>query len=1158
MVAQHGQDPSLQQLAVPGGTEKMEPDSKRGRNSHPPRMQKRGASGNSSQDSASSRRSRYIPLRYSVWSSKLGSETGSAPSQFDYSLTPPKVRLDESGWTISKVVEQMECDRDFFRRDIQSLQDTIRDMYTSQQTNMSDLTKLEQAAQLAQSAFTERCLQMKNFKDRLDHFEAARAAETPDDVVHRELESMKAKLDMLQKFTEKHDERESRMTHYLETLDAQRPMEGQTVIHAFKAIAQELEDVKRQVQEQHGQMFSVSNYVKEYIATGSNKGMTDVEMQEIAAIQSAVNNLSVDIGTMKAAHWSWEGRCHCDHVDSQLAQLIALSEQVQHLQMIASSPPVPAAYPAPRRGACGAFSAGGGCGDSSGPGGDGDVPKCFAASRGGNGECHCWHVSALVKRVDIIEAARRQNPEAERRAPLIPGERTAYEPAAGHHDDERTGDLEAPLRRRPLGLLAGDRLDKQIFDDKMAAQNEMRWDGGKGGPAWKSRVQSYFWSKVPALLDILKWAEKHDKTVVTDEAFNAVVSHFMDEYKQQAVSAAIWGFLSACLSGSAETIFRSAEDLNGIDAWRRVVRIIDSGLPLRLEELRGEVRMLHTRPMKDLEQVAAGVAEFEAKIKEYRQAGGKGFDGDHEMKSDLLAILPPKLREDHLLTAAGKESYIEFRDLVLMQTSRILFNRRRGGGGGVHGIDFEPAVPPKQEAGNADDAAIEDILITVQNGSREDVLAAVQRYQRRANPANGRRQQRPPPKSADAAGTRPPRKCPNCGKEHVETRCPHPAVAVADRPCWTCGKKGHSGRDCPQKIQRPQSGSVKALEDAPRDARIPFFGDRENYLIDDKEAPGFYPVRPRPAPRQTVLGDFVKHKPVVVHNSFSALESSEEAAEVDDNDCNVRRTPAVAHRRAPTKLKPKFQELRGVHGAIGVRADEPAGETPSTLGVPASRLVSVDRRPQKTRRETLDVCKTLKGASDFDAQFPELSREVDNEMQNINAILAQEEMELQLCEDESDNEEEIMATEEKVVIRAAMDSGSVASVINPEHLPSGVNIKPNTSGRHFTGAGVGSTIKKHGSCVTMCKGKVGAPFGCKWQAADVARPLQSVSDTCGPCDGPGVHEVLFTNRKCYVVPPGMVSEIMARVKPITEYDRVGGLYLADLTLSSFGGQGVAK
>ena len=58
--------------------------------------------------------------------------------------------------------------------------------------------------------------------------------------------------------------------------------------------------------------------------------------------------------------------------------------------------------------------------------------------------------------------------------------------------------------------------------------------------------------------------------------------------------------------------------------------------------------------MKDLDQVAAGITEFEAKLKEYKDAGGTGFDGDHEKKSDLLAILLAKLREDHLLTAAGK------------------------------------------------------------------------------------------------------------------------------------------------------------------------------------------------------------------------------------------------------------------------------------------------------------------------------------------------------------------------------------------------------------------------------------------------------------------------------------------------------------------------
>ena len=75
--------------------------------------------------------------------------------------------------------------------------------------------------------------------------------------------------------------------------------------------------------------------------------------------------------------------------------------------------------------------------------------------------------------------------------------------------------------------------------------------------------------------------------------------------------------------------------------------------------------MLHTRPMKDLQSVAAGIAKFKAKIKEYNEPGGNGFYGDHEMNSNLLTILPAKFREDNLLTAAGRELYPEFRDLVL-------------------------------------------------------------------------------------------------------------------------------------------------------------------------------------------------------------------------------------------------------------------------------------------------------------------------------------------------------------------------------------------------------------------------------------------------------------------------------------------------------------
>ena len=81
-------------------------------------------------------------------------------------------------------------------------------------------------------------------------------------------------------------------------------------------------------------------------------------------------------------------------------------------------------------------------------------------------------------------------------------------------------------------------------------------------------------------------------------------------------------------------------------------------------------------------------------------------------------------------------------------------------------------------------------------------------------------------------------------------------------------------------------------------------------------------------------------------------------------------------------------------------------------------------------------------------------------------------------------------------------------------------------------------------------------MACGWQVADVTRALHSISKVTGPKElEQGHHEVLFTNKKGVVVPPGFVEEILKKVKPILQYEREGGLYLADITLSSFTRQG---
>ncbi len=72
---------------------------------------------------------------------------------------------------------------------------------------------------------------------------------------------------------------------------------------------------------------------------------------------------------------------------------------------------------------------------------------------------------------------------------------------------------------------------------------------------------------------------------------------------------------------------------------------------------------MHLRPIKSLENVALGIAEFENKIAEYVEAGGRPLEPD-EMKADLLAILPESLRENLLWRATDPGDFSKFKNMV--------------------------------------------------------------------------------------------------------------------------------------------------------------------------------------------------------------------------------------------------------------------------------------------------------------------------------------------------------------------------------------------------------------------------------------------------------------------------------------------------------------
>ncbi len=143
----------------------------------------------------------------------------------------------------------------------------------------------------------------------------------------------------------------------------------------------------------------------------------------------------------------------------------------------------------------------------------------------------------------------------------------------------------------------------------------------------------------------------------------------------------------------------------------------------------------------------------------------------------------------------------------------------------------------------------------------------------------------------------------------------------------------------------------------------------------------------------------------------------------------------------------------------------------------------------------------------------------------------------------------IQSVAEKVKVKVAMDSGAVANVIHPKNLPSDATPEPNTTGKHFNGAG-GDFIERFGTCMTELEGEHGS-VGCDWDLADVSRALHSVSKVAGPYEGPGKQDIVFNNKRCVVVPPGVLDAIMKHVKAVAEYKREGNLYVAEMTMSSF-------
>ena len=452
--------------------------------------------------------------------------------------------------------------------------------------------------------------------------------------------------------------------------------------------------------------------------------------------------------------------------------------------------------------------------------------------------------------------------------------------------------------------------------------------------------------------------------------------------------------------------------------------------------------------------------------------------------------------------------------------------------------------------------------------SLEELLAMVNRARAGGHVRPDRRDNGGPRKPAAQRGDndrqRPPRKCPNCGKEHeAGTRvCPHPSVQVTDRPCWTCGKKGHTSQACPD---RKAKGTIKAIEDI-----IPFFGAcvvaeaDEGFTIAKKTA--------RPTPQTAQLGDFLA---TTTRNRFNIIRDEAPATTTTNN--TTRSQPVSSRTKVgiqPARNQPDKIIIRSKKQESNLKKTVKATTEKSNRSVAAwdstpmscqakpegedaiiSQLSSIEEAVIAAISEYRSVSSRGKGEPMPMLGGPVgspigLPRKVEN---SINLIFDDDD------EDEDEalrvEEEVIAVADEKVRVGVAVDSGATANVIGLDDLPKGC-VPEGPVGAPFSNAS-GGDIKKYGKVKTLMTSADGQ-VGCGWTAAAVTRPLHSVSTIAGPEDGPGLQDVMFDNTIGVVMPPGLVKLLLKHIRPIARYPRRGGLYVGDFEMSSFTRQGQGR
>ena len=123
----------------------------------------------------------------------------------------------------------------------------------------------------------------------------------------------------------------------------------------------------------------------------------------------------------------------------------------------------------------------------------------------------------------------------------------------------------------------GDRPDNRpMFDEKVAQNPVYQWSEAHQ-QGWMETTKNYLIGRHWEMRNLLIWAENFQRRTITTQDVEQLVRdqpHMSDtRFDPVKASGDLWSYLNLNigLAGKARAKFKSAQDLNGLDVWRRIV-----------------------------------------------------------------------------------------------------------------------------------------------------------------------------------------------------------------------------------------------------------------------------------------------------------------------------------------------------------------------------------------------------------------------------------------------------------------------------------------------------------------------------------------------------------------------------------------------------------